>query len=221
MQTDSNSLGPIVKKHCDQLEKQLKKLIQLASLMNDPLIDNLQPKIARMLTRKALESTPLLPNQQRQNELEQLNFSPINEPFNCTQRSTRERRSLRIGTKPTATIVTNGTLNYCTPRLIRKENSANSTTIREEDSLPRFSTDFSLRDLSRKLDLAPHTLFQSSSGGDTQLNAELEAILIQLDLLFPNSSKSPSLENGTNATLVRATNKMTGVLAEFVDCFQN
>lgn len=221
MQSDSNSLGPIVKKHCDQLEKQLKKLIQLASLMNDPLIDNLQPQITRMLTR--LESTPLLPNQQRQNELEQLNFSPINEPFNCTQRSSRERRSLRTGTRPTATIVTNGTLNYCTPRLIRKENltAANSTSIREEDSLPRFSTDFSLRDLSRKLDLASHTLFQSSSGEDTKLNAELEAILIQLDLLFPNSSESPSVDQGPNATLIRATNQMTGVLTEFVDCFQN
>jgi hypothetical protein len=211
-------LGPIVKKHCDQLEKQLKKLIQLVSLMNDPLIDNLQPKITRVLTR--LESTPLLPNQQRQNELEQLNFSPINEPFNCTQRSNRERRSLRTATKPTTTIVTSRTLSYCTPRLMKKENlaTANNTSIGDADSLPRFSTDFSLRDLSRKLDLAPQTLFKSSNGGDTQLNAELEAILMQLDLLFPNSSKSSSLEN---TTLVRATNHMTGVLAEFVDCFQN
>ena len=214
-----------MKKHCDQLELQLKKLVQLASFMNGPLLDNLQPKISRVLTR--LESTPLLPNQQRQNELEQLNFSPINEPFNCTQRSTRERRSLRPLNK--ATIVTNGTLNYCTPRLVRKETatSINSSTSNVKNSTTRFSTDFSLQDLSRKLDKPhPHTLFHSSDGGDSQLNAELEAILTQLDQLFPSSqSKSgPAVASHflpENETVIKTTNQMTVVLTEFVDCFKN
>ena len=128
----ANSLGPVVKEHCDQLELQLRRLRQLVAQKDVPK-DNILPQVPRMLTR--LESTPLLPSQQRKNELEQLNFSPIDEPQSIIQRSTRERQSLRTSSVK-AKIVTNGTLNYCTPRLQRKiidNSSSNSLALAASD----------------------------------------------------------------------------------------
>lgn len=225
----ANSLGPVVKEHCDQLEVQLRRLRQLVSAKDAPK-DIPMSQIQRGLTR--LESTPLLPSQQRKNGgLEQLNFSPIDEPTSVIQRSTRERQSLRTTVK--ANIVTNGTLNYYTPRLHRKTNGSNSNCNETVVSAPRFATDFSLRDLSRNLQqptVASSLAQSSSSTVDSQLNAELEEILAQLDQLFPSEPHvngvaanvaglgmaHPSSENGT---LVRATNQVAGVLAEFVDGF--
>ena len=229
----ANSLGPVVKEHCDQLELQLRRLRQLVAQKDVPK-DNILPQVPRMLTR--LESTPLLPSQQRKNELEQLNFSPIDEPQSIIQRSTRERQSLRTSSVK-AKIVTNGTLNYCTPRLQRKiidNSSSNSKNYNETvESVPRFSTEFSLRDLSRNLQqpTAPSSVTRSSSSTvDSQLNAELEEILAQLDQLFPSqpfsgvpssatSHNAAIYSSSENATLVRATNEVAGVLAEFVDGF--
>lgn len=231
----ANSLGPVVKEHCDQLELQLRRLRQLVAQKEAPK-DNLLPHVPRMLTR--LESTPVLPSQQRKNELEQLNFSPIDEPKSIMQRTARERQSLRTPSVK-ANIVTNGTLNYCTPRLQRKTTDNGSSNSKNYngtvESVPRFATDFSLRDLSRNLQqpssTAPSSLAQSSSSTvDSQLNAELEEILAQLDQLFPSqpfngvpcsavarcAAVHPPPEN---ATLVRATNQVAGVLAEFVDGF--
>ena len=222
-------MGPVVKEHCDQLELQLRRLRQLVSQKDAPK-EIAVPQVPRMLTR--LESTPLLPSQQRKNGLEQLNFSPIDEPQSIIQRSARERQSLRTATK--ANIVTNGTLNYCTPRLQRKasESGSNSNSNDTVASVPRFATEFSLRDLSRNLQQpkAPSSLTQSASSTvDSQLNAELEEILAQLDQLFPSqpNSGSNAIAKGApihpssseNATLVRATNQVAGVLAEFVDGF--
>lgn len=218
-----------MKEHCDQLEVQLRRLRQLVSA-KDGSKDIPMSRVPRALTR--LESTPLLPSQQRKNELEQLNFSPIDEPMSVIQRSARERQSLRTATK--ANIVTNGTLNYCTPRLQRKviNNGSTSTCNETVVSAPRFATEFSLRDLSRNLQqaTAPSSLAQSSSPTiDSQLNAELEEILAQLDQLFPSQACNGVGSNVTssvglvhpseNATLVRATNQVAGVLAEFVDGF--
>jgi hypothetical protein len=70
----------------------------------------------------------------------------------------------------------------------------------------------------------------SSSTVDSQLNAELEEILAQLDQLFPSqpfsgvpcsatSHNAAIYSSSENATLVRATNQVAGVLAEFVDGF--
>ena len=178
----------------------------------------------------------MLPSQQRKNELEQLNFSPIDEPQSIIQRSSRERQSLRTSSVK-AKIVTNGTLNYCTPRLQRKiidNSSSNSKNYNETvESVPRFSTEFSLRDLSRNLQqpTAPSSVTRSSSSTvDSQLNAELEEILAQLDQLFPSqpfsgvpcsatSHNAAIYSSSENATLVRATNQVAGVLAEFVDGF--
>lgn len=218
-----------MKEHCDQLELQLRRLRQLVS-QKDGHKDTALPQVPRMLTR--LESTPLLPSQQRKNGLEQLNFSPIDEPQSIIQRSTRERQSLRTTVK--ANIVTNGTLNYCTPRLQRKAtgNGTNSNSSETVVSGPRFATEFSLRDLSRNLQQprAPSSLTQSSSSTvDSQLNAELEEILAQLDQLFPSQPHNDPTavttgaavypSSSENATLVRATNQVAGVLAEFVDGF--
>jgi len=227
----ANSLGPVVKEHCDQLELQLRRLRQLVAQKEAPK-ENLLPHVPRMLTR--LESTPLLPSQQRKNDLEQLNFSPIDEPKSIMQRTTRERQSLRTPSVK-ANIVTNGTLNYCTPRLQRKttdNGSSNSKNYNETvQSVPRFATEFSLRDLSRNLQqpLAPSSLARSSSSTvDSQLNAELEEILAQLDQLFPSqpfngvpcSAMAAAIHpSSENETLVRATNQVAGVLAEFVDGF--
>ena len=98
----------IVKEHCEQLELQLLRLRQLVLEKDEGMnIDTLMPKL---LTR--LESTPLVPNHQRKPQQEHLVFSPIIEPRSI-QRSVRERQSLR---SVKASIVTNGTLNYCTPR---------------------------------------------------------------------------------------------------------
>jgi hypothetical protein len=228
----ANSLGPVVKEHCDQLELQLRRLRQLVSQKDAPK-ENILPQVPRMLTR--LESTPLLPSQQRKNELEQLNFSPIDEPKSIIQRSIRERQSLRISSVK-AKIVTNGTLNYCTPRLQRKltDNGSSSSKNYNDtvESVPRFTTEFSLRDLSRNLQqpTVPSSLARSSSSTvDSQLNAELEEILAQLDQLFPSqpfggvpcsaTSSCAAVYSSENATLVRATNQVAGVLAEFVDGF--
>lgn len=229
----ANSLGPVVKEHCDQLELQLRRLRQLVAQKEAPK-DNLLPHVPRMLTR--LESTPVLPSQQRKNELEQLNFSPIDEPKSIMQRTARERQSLRAPSVK-ANIVTNGTLNYCTPRLQRKTTDNSSSNSKNYngtvESVPRFATDFSLRDLSRNLQqpssTAPSSLAQSSSSTvDSQLNAELEEILAQLDQLFPSQPFNGvpcsavarcAAVPPENATLVRATNQVAGVLAEFVDGF--
>ncbi len=213
-----------MKEHCDALELQLRRLRQLVAQKEVPLArpvthQHPPPQQTRVLPR--LESTPLLPNQPRKNdELEQLNFSPIDEPHSLVQRSTRERQSLRNFGPKSSNIVTNGTLTYCTPRLSRKgEGSSGGSSV---SSIPRFTTEFSLRDLSRKLHPAPSTESPSSSIGDSQLNAELEEILAQLDQLFPSqqTSEAPSgVLPQENATLVRATHQVAGVLAEFVDGF--
>ena len=125
----------MVKEHCDQLEVQLRRLRQLVTLKESmPSLEKTEttgtgtapgtvsavPK--RFLTR--LESTPLLPSQYRKNPLEHFgSFSPIDEPkpSGGSARSARERMSLRPGK---ANIVTNGTLNYCTPRMGRRTESA-------------------------------------------------------------------------------------------------
>ncbi|KAI9552375.1 hypothetical protein GHT06_022741 [Daphnia sinensis] len=228
----ANSLGPVVKEHCDQLELQLRRLRQLVA-QKDAAKENVPPQVTRVLTR--LESTPLLPSQQRKNELEQLSFSPIDEPKSVIQRSSRERQSLRTSTVK-ANIVTNGTLNYCTPRLQRKMKDNSSSTGNNNEtvvSVPRFTTEFTLRDLSRNLQqpAAPSSLAQSPTTTiDSALNAELEEILAQLDQLFPsqplNGLPCPTAVPGgpahlvsENATLVKATNQVAGVLAEFIDGF--
>lgn len=217
-------MGPVVKEHCDQLELQLRRLRQLVSEKGAPN-DTAAPRIQRVLPR--LESTPLLPSQQRKNELDQLNFSPIDQPQSIIQRCARERQSLRVASK--ANVVTNGTLNYCTPRLQRKTTSSSKSSNANETqlSVPRFATDFSLRDLSRNLQRAAGSgsLTQTSSSTvDSQLNAELEEILAQLDQLFPHQSSNGVTTTGLgaveNASLVRASNQVAGVLAEFVDGFK-
>jgi len=227
-----NSLGPVVKEHCDQLEVQLRRLRQLVTLKESmPSLEKTEttgtgtapgtvsavPK--RFLTR--LESTPLLPSQYRKNPLEHFgSFSPIDEPKRSggSARSARERMSLRPGK---ANIVTNGTLNYCTPRMGRRTESASE--------VPRFTTDFSLRDLSRNLQQqssVSSTLEAKSTPNqtfaDSELNWELEDILAQLEQLFPsedNSSKT-SGRPMENITLVRGANQVAGVMAEFVDAFK-
>lgn len=183
----------------------------------------------RVLTR--LESTPLLPSQQRKSNLEQLNFSPIDEPGSIVQRSARVRQSLRTMKK--ATVVTNGTLSYCTPRFQRKlvDNGSFGNNNETVVSVPRFSTNFSLHDLSRNLHqpTAPSSLSQSSSSTvDSTLNAELEEILAQLDQLFPShpcnvisAGSDVRLDPPENGSVIRATNQITGVLAEFVDGFND
>lgn len=220
-----------MKEHCDQLELQLRRLRQLVA-QKDATKENIPPQVTRVLTR--LESTPLLPSQQRKNELEQLSFSPIDEPKSVIQRSARERQSLRTSTIK-ANIVTNGTLNYCTPRIQRKMRDISSSRNCNETvvSVPRFTTEFSLRDLSRNLQqpTAANSIAQSSASTiDSELNAELEEILAQLDQLFPSQPSNglpctTAMPGGgvhpasENATLVRATNQVAGVLAEFVDGF--
>ena len=118
-------MGPVVKEHCDQLELQLRRLRQLViqkenteSMEIMEAVETKVPKMPRLLTR--LESTPLLPSQQRKKAIEHLSFSPIDEPKSSV-RNARERQSLRPGK---ANIVTNGTLNYCTPRMGRRAESA-------------------------------------------------------------------------------------------------
>ena len=205
-------MGPVVKEHCDQLELQLLRLCQLVSQGNgsSAKFEKVLPKFPRLLTR--LESTPLLPNQQRKNGLEQLelNFSPINEPKSM-QRSLPERQSQRA---VKANILTNGTLNYCSPRLARKTDSSIET--------PRFTTEFSLRDLSRNLHQEQQqqsSLMIKSATCDSKLSAELEEILAQLDKLFPNDEAV--VPSAVNATLIKATNHVADVLAEFVDAFHD
>lgn len=229
----ANSLGPVVKEHCDQLELQLRRLRQLVSIKDAPTkgVGLAIPQKQRLLQR--LESTPLLPSQQRKNGggLEQLNFSPIDEPASVNiQRSARERQSLRSMTK--ASIATNGTLNYCTPRFARKlvdhQSKSNETIV----SAPRFATEFSLDDLSRNLQqpTAPNSLAQSGTSSssaaaaaiDSKLNAELEEILAQLDQMFPSQPYHNSVRldpHSENASVIKATNQVAGVLAEFVDGF--
>ena len=46
----ANSLGPVVKEHCDQLELQLRRLRQLVAQKDVPK-DNILPQVPRMLTR--------------------------------------------------------------------------------------------------------------------------------------------------------------------------
>lgn len=174
-------------------------------------IDVVLPNIPKLLTR--LESTPLLPSQLRKNEMEHLNLSPIDEP-DSMMRSIQQRQSLR---PVKSSIATNGTLNYCTPRLSRKTESSME--------VPRFKTDYSLCDLSRNLQQQqPSVSSQTSSqtrstSCDSELNAELEEILAQLDQLFPSDDgQSHSREN---VTIVKATNRIAGVMAEFVDGFKD
>ena len=212
----------MVKEHCDQLELQLHRLRQLVSEKSECVqnmatagqkLELVLPKFPRLLTR--LESTPLLPNQLRKNELEHLNFSPIDEP--SLHRSVRERQSLR-STKASA-IVTNGTLTYCTPRMARK------TDVSQQPP-PRFATEFSLRDLSRNLqqpqEASGASALIKSTTVDSQLNAELEEILAQLEKMFPTSDElANERSHQENETLIRATNQVAGVLAEFVDEFKN
>lgn len=94
---------------------------------------------------------------------------------------------------------------------------------------PRFTTDFSLRDLSRNLQQTSSVVSSletksttDQTFGDSELNWELEDILAQLEQLFPsddNSSKTASRPM-ENVTLVRGANQVAGVMAEFVDAFK-
>lgn len=92
-------------------------------------------------------------------------------------------------------------------------------------------TDFTLKDLSRELQQTNNTAMVPLTGdtSDSKLNEELEAILAQLDQLFPVSSKANPCDTFTpilgtndthNITLVKASNHVAGALAEFLDGFK-
>ena len=84
--------------------------------------------------------------------------------------------------------------------------------------VPRFTTDFSLRDLSRNLQQPSVSDQTKSVTCDSDLNSELEDILAQLDQLFPSDDKTAHPME--NITLVKGANQVAGVMAEFVDCFK-
>lgn len=95
--------------------------------------------------------------------------------------------------------------------------------------MPRFTTDFSLRDLSRNLQQQSSVVSSleaksttSQTFVDSELNWELEDILAQLEQLFPSDDNSTKTTGRPmeNVTLVRGANQVAGVMAEFVDAFK-
>jgi len=95
--------------------------------------------------------------------------------------------------------------------------------------VPRFTTDFSLRDLSRNLQQQSSVVSSleaksttSQTFVDSELNWELEDILAQLEQLFPSDDNSTKTTGRPmeNVTLVRGANQVAGVMAEFVDAFK-
>lgn len=162
--------------------------------------------------------------------MEPLSYSPIDEPHSIVLRACPQRLSLRMPGKTGASSPVSSS--YCTPRLAKRTFNKSSVESYLNEP-PRFMTDFTLKDLSRELREHPDptdALPLISATSDSKLNDELEAILAQLDQLFPVSPKAdwcdtaaPVIGTTTspNLTLVKASNQMAGALAEFLDGFND